>query len=408
MNIVDIINKKRLKGALSREELEYAFNSYLNKEVTDYQMSSLLMAISINGMTDEEVFDLTDIYINSGVKLDLSAVEGIKVDKHSTGGVGDKTTLVVVPIVASLGVKVPKMSGRGLGYTGGTIDKLESIPGFKVDLSSEEFLKELNDIGMVISSQTDNLTPMDRETYALRDVTGTVESIPLIATSIMSKKIASGADKILIDIKLGNGALIKNKKEATELKDLMMRIGDKYGKEVRCLITDMNTPLGMCIGNALEVGEASLVLEGKVNNNLTSLCIDIASNMVSMGKNISLIDARREVKEAIKSGAAYNKFIEFVKYQHGNIDNMEISDQKIEITAPKSGVIKKIDALKISEVSCKLGSGKLTMEDTIDYSVGVMLNKTIGETVEEGELLCTLFVGKVKEDFGILDAFSIE
>ena len=408
MNIVDIINKKRLKGSLSREELEYAFNSYLNKEVTDYQMSSLLMAISINGMTDEEVFDLTDIYINSGVKLDLSVVDGVKVDKHSTGGVGDKTTLVVVPIVASLGVKVPKMSGRGLGYTGGTIDKLESIPGFKVDLTSEEFLKELNEIGMVISSQTDNLTPMDRETYALRDVTGTVESIPLIAASIMSKKIASGADKILIDIKLGNGALIKNKKEATELKDLMTRIGDKYGKEVRCLITDMNTPLGMCVGNALEVGEASLVLEGKVNNNLTSLCIDIASNMVSMGKNISLIEARKEVKEAIRSGAAYNKFLEFIKYQHGNIDNMVISDEKIEITSPKSGVIKKIDALKISEVSCKLGSGKLTMEDQIDYSVGVMLNKTVGESVEEGELLCTLFVGKVKEDFGILEAFSIE
>ena len=408
MNIVDIINKKRLKGTLTREELEYAFNSYLNKEVTDYQMSSLLMAISINGMTDEEVFDLTDIYINSGVKLDLSAVEGIKVDKHSTGGVGDKTTLVVVPIVASLGVKVPKMSGRGLGYTGGTIDKLESIPGFKVDLSSEEFIKELNEIGMVISSQTDNLTPMDRETYALRDVTGTVESIPLIATSIMSKKIASGADKILIDIKLGKGALLKNKKEATELKDLMMRIGDRYGKEVRCLISDMNTPLGMCVGNALEVGEASLVLEGKVNNNLTSLCIDIASNMVSMGKNISLIEARKEVKEAIRSGAAYNKFIEFVKYQHGNIDNMAISEEKIEITSPKSGIIKKIDALKVSEVSCKLGSGKLTMEDTIDYSVGVMLNKTVGERVEEGELLCTLFVGKVKEDFGILEAFVIE
>ena len=408
MNIVDIINKKRLKGSLSREELEFAFNSYLKKEVTDYQMSSLLMAISINGMTDEEVFDLTDIYINSGIKLDLSVVDGVKVDKHSTGGVGDKTTLIVVPIVASLGVKVPKMSGRGLGYTGGTIDKLESIPGFKVDLTSEEFLKELNDIGMVISSQTDILTPLDRETYALRDVTGTVESIPLIATSIMSKKIASGADKILIDIKLGNGALIKNKKEATELKDLMMRIGEKYGKEVRCLITDMNTPLGMCVGNALEVGEASLVLEGKVNNNLTSLCIDIASNMVSMGKNISLIEARREVKEAIRSGAAYNKFLEFIKYQHGNIDNMVISDDKIEITSPKSGIIKRIDALKISEVSCKLGSGKLTMEDVIDYSVGVMLNKTVGERVEEGELLCTLFVGKVKEDFGILEAFSIE
>ena len=408
MNILDIIDKKRLKGVLTREELEYAFNSYLKKEVTDYQMSSLLMAITINGMTDEEVFDLTDIFINSGIKLDLSVVDGVKVDKHSTGGVGDKTTLVVAPICASLGVKVPKMSGRGLGYTGGTIDKLESIPGFRVDLSDEEFLKELNDIGMVISSQTDNLTPMDREVYALRDASGTVESIPLIAVSIMSKKIASGADKILIDIKLGSGALIKNKRDALLLKDLMCRIGAKYEKEVRCLISNMDTPLGMCVGNALEVGEASLVLEGKVNNNLTELCIDIASNMVSMGKNISLIDARREVKEAIKNGSAYQKFLEFIKYQGGNLETMEISNDKIEITSPKAGVIKKINALKISEVSCKIGAGNINKDDPIDHSVGIMLNKTIGDKVEEGDVLCTLYVGDIKEDFGVIDAFTIE
>ena len=408
MNIIDIINKKRCKEELSKEELSFAFNSYLNKEVENYQMSSLLMAITINGLTDREVFDLTDIFINSGVKLDLSIVDGVKVDKHSTGGVGDKTTLIVVPIVASLGVKVPKMSGRGLGYTGGTIDKLESIPGFNVNLTEEEFLKELGEIGMVVSSQTDKLTPMDREIYSLRDVTGTVESIPLIAISIMSKKIASGADKILIDIKLGNGALVKNKKDALALKDLMIRIGEKYGKEVRCLITDMDTPLGMCVGNALEVGEASLMLEGKVKNNLYNLCVDIASNMVSMGKDISLIDARREVKEAIENGTAFNKFQEFIKYQNGDIEKMEISEEKIEIKAPKSGTIKKINALKISEVACMLGAGKLKLEDEIDHSVGVMLNKQVGESVNEGDVLCTLFVNKVKEEFDVLDAFTIE
>ena len=408
MNIIDIINKKRNKEELTREELFYAFNSYLSKEIENYQMSSLLMAITINGLSDREVFDLTDIFINSGVKLDLSIVDGIKVDKHSTGGVGDKTTLIVVPIVASLGVKVPKMSGRGLGYTGGTIDKLESIPGFNVNLTEEEFLKELGEIGMVVSSQTDKLTPMDKEIYALRDVTGTVESIPLIAISIMSKKIASGADKILIDIKLGNGALVKNKKDALALKDLMIRIGEKYGKEVRCLITDMDTPLGMCVGNALEVGEASLLLEGKVKNNLYDLCIDIASNMVSMGKNISLIEARKEVKEAIENGKAYEKFQEFIKYQNGDIEKMEISEEKLEIKSPKAGVIKRINALKISEVACFLGAGKLKLEDEIDHSVGVMLNKQVGESVKEGDVLCTLFVNQIKEDFNVLDAFTIE
>ena len=408
MNIIDIINKKRNKEELTQEELAFAFNSYLNKEVEDYQMSSLLMAITINGLVDREVFDLTDIFINSGVKLDLSIVDGVKVDKHSTGGVGDKTTLIVVPIVASLGVKVPKMSGRGLGYTGGTIDKLESIPGFNVNLTEEEFIKELGEIGMALSAQTDKLTPMDREIYALRDVTGTVESIPLIAISIMSKKIASGADKILIDIKLGNGALVKNKKDALALKDLMIRIGEKYGKEVRCLITDMDTPLGMCVGNALEVGEASLMLEGKVKNNLYDLCIDVASNMVSMGKNISLIEARKEVKETIENGSAFNKFQEFIKYQNGDIEKMEIDEDKIEMKAPKSGVIKKINALKISEVACKLGAGKLKMEDEIDHGVGVMLNKQVGESVKEGDVLCTLFVNKVKEEFDVLDAFTIE
>ena len=408
MNILDIIEKKRFGEELSYEELEFAFNSYLKKEIKDYQMSSLLMAICINGMVDREVFDLTDIFIKSGEVLDLSSVEGVKVDKHSTGGVGDKTTLIVAPIVASLGVKVPKMSGRGLGFTGGTIDKLESIPGFRVTLTHDEFIKELQEVGMVVCSQTDRLVPLDRAIYSLRDVTGTVGSIPLIATSIMSKKIASGADKILIDIKVGSGALIKNMKDANLLKDLMTRIGARYEKEVRCLISDMNTPLGMCVGNALEVGEAIELLEGTIKNSLYDLCVDIASNMVSMGKGISLINARKEVIEAIDDGRALTKFLEFIEYQGGSINNMVISDDKINVSSPKAGIITKIDAYKISEVSCKLGAGKMTLDDYIDHSVGIMINKQIGDRVDVGDTLCTLYVSHVKDTLDVVSAFTIE
>lgn len=408
MNIVDIINKKRNNLELTKEELDFVFNGYINQKVKDYQMSALLMAICINGMTDSEVFDLIDIFIKSGETIDLSEIEGIKVDKHSTGGVGDKTTLIIAPIVASLGIKVPKMSGRGLGYTGGTIDKLEAIPGFQVNLTKEEFLKELNDIGMVICSQTDTLVPLDKEIYSLRDVTATVESIPLIAVSIMSKKIASGADKILIDIKVGKGALVKNERDAKLLRDLMIRIGNKYEKEVRCLISDMDIPLGVCIGNALEVAEAAEILNGKVKNNLYDLCIDIASNMVSMAKEISIIDARDQVIDAIESKKAYAKFMEFITYQKGNIEHMTISNNKKEIKSIKNGIITSIDAYKVSETSCKLGSGKLTKDDKIDHGVGVFLNKQVGDQVEVGETLCTLYYNKIQDDFGILAAFEIQ
>jgi len=407
MNIVDIINKKRNNLELTREELEIAFNGYINKEVTDYQMSALLMAICINGMTDQEIIDLTDIFIKSGEVLDLTSIPGVKVDKHSTGGVGDKTTMIIAPIVASLDIKVPKMSGRGLGYTGGTIDKLESIPGFKVDLTKEEFLKQLEEIGVVVCSQTDKLVPLDKEIYALRDVTGTVESIPLIAVSIMSKKIASGADKILIDIKVGNGALIKTERDAKLLRDIMIRIGTTYGKEVRCIISNMDVPLGICVGNALEVAEAAELLNGKVKNDLYDLCIDIASNMVSMAKEISIIDARDQVIEVINSKKAYEKFIEFVNYQNGNIEDMNVSENKMEIKSQAKGTITHIDAYKISEVSSKLGSGKQKKEDIIDTSVGVFLNKQVGDTVEVGDVLCTLFYNKVQDDFGVINAFSI-
>ena len=318
MNIIDIINKKRLKQELTREEMEYAFNGYLNKDVKDYQMSSLLMAICINGMTDPEIFALTDIFLKSGDRLDLTMIPGIKIDKHSTGGVGDKVTLIIGPIVSSLGVPVPKMSGRGLGHTGGTIDKLESIKGFNVNLTEEEFIKQIQEIGFAVTAQTKNLCPMDKVIYALRDVTGTVSSIPLIASSIMSKKLAGGADKILLDVKCGNGALMQNKEDAERLADIMTRIGKYYDREVKCEITDMNSPLGDNIGNSLEVIEAMEVLKGIGPNDITEVCIQLAANIVSSGleieydyfeefkrilnqKNESMEAELRDTKEALQN-----------------------------------------------------------------------------------------------------------
>lgn len=407
MNIIDIINKKRVGQYLSYEELEYAFMGYLNESIESYQISSLLMAICINGMSDEEVINLTKIFINSGETLDLSSIKGVKVDKHSTGGIGDKTTLVIAPIVASIGVYMAKMSGRGLGYTGGTIDKLESISGFKTGLSKEEFMNELKSIGMVVSSQTGDLAPLDKKIYALRDVTGTVESYPLIASSIMSKKIASGANKILIDLKLGSGALIHTKEDAKKLADIMIRIGNSFNRETRVVITDMNTPLGNNIGNSLEVLEAIDILKGNIDNDLGKLCIELATHLVSMGKDIEIDEARVEVIESIKSGKAYNKFLEFVKYQNGDIDSLKVSSEKIEIKSIIDGKVEQIDAKIIGEVSMKLGAGRLTKEDDIDHTVGIVLNKKIGDTVNCGDVLCTLYVNKIKDEFNIREAFVI-
>ncbi len=390
--IVDIINKKRLGKILSKEELKFFFEGYLNGKVTDYQMSSLLMAICINNMTDKEIFDLTDIFIKSGEVLDFSDIEGIKVDKHSTGGVGDKTTMIIAPIVSSLGVPVVKMSGRGLGFTGGTIDKLESIPGFRTDLNLDEIKKQVKEIGMVVTSQTANLAPMDKKIYALRDVTGTVESIPLIATSIMSKKIASGADKILIDIKVGTGALLKTEKEAEKLKKIMIQIGNFYNKEVRCLITNMDNPLGTSIGNSLEVLEARDILLGKEKNSLTDLCIELSSNMVSMAKNISITEAVQQVKKALSSKIAYQKFLEFIKCQGGDIEKIQISPKVVKIYSKKQGIIKKIDALKFGKLSVLLGAGRKNKEDKINPTVGIKLEKLVNDKVNIGDCLCKIYL----------------
>ena len=407
--ILDIINKKRLGEELSYKKLDYFFNEYLNGNIADYQMSSLLMAICINGMTDEEIFSLTKIFIDSGDVLDFSDIPGIKVDKHSTGGIGDKTTLVIAPIVASLGIPVIKMSGRGLGYTGGTIDKLESIPGFRVDLSDREIIKQVHDINLVVTGQTADLVPMDKVIYALRDVTATVSSIPLIASSIMSKKIAGGADKIIIDIKVGNGALLQTEKEAKKLSELMIKIGEVYNREVRCIISDMNVPLGKCVGNSLEVMEAIDVLQEKeVNNNFVDLCYELATEMVSMGKEIPKKQAFELVKESIRSGDAYNKFLAMVEHQKGDISKIKASSKTIEIKANKSGVVESINALELGKLSLALGAGKVNKNDTIDYSVGIRLDKLVGDKVKKGDIIATLFVGKKCPDVKIDTIFTIK
>ncbi len=400
MNIIEIIDKKRNGYELEHGELEYAFCGYLNGSVLDYQMSSLLMAICIQGMSEKEIFDLTDIFIQSGEILDLSSVRGVTVDKHSTGGVGDKTTLIIGPIVASLGLKVPKMSGRGLGYTGGTIDKLESIPGFRVNLTKEEFIRQVDTVGFAVTSQTANLAPLDKKIYALRDVTGTVESIPLIASSIMSKKIASGAQNIMIDVKVGKGALLKTKEDAVLISQIMKKIGARYGRNVETMITYMDIPLGTSIGNALEIIEVMRVLKGEESNYLVALSKSLAAKMVSMGKNIGLEAAGREVDEVLKNGKAYYKFLEMVQAQGGDLNKLQISQNVQRICSTKEGHVVDMDACKFGKLSLDLGGGRVRKEDPIDPSVGIVLNKKIGDDVKKGDVLCMLCL---KEGASFLD-----
>ena len=407
--IVDIINKKRLGQELSYKELDTFFNGYLEGRVKDYQMSSLLMAICINGMTEEEVFSLTKIFIDSGDRLDLSFIDDVVVDKHSTGGVGDKTTLIIAPIVASLGIPILKMSGRGLGYTGGTIDKLESIPGYQIDLSDEEVMKQVQDIDIVITGQTASLAPMDKQIYALRDVTGTVSSVPLIAVSIMSKKIAGGADKILIDVKVGNGALLQTIEEAEELSQLMKKIGAIYQKEVQTMISDMNTPLGYCIGNSLEVMEAIRILKGEeMGNNLTKLCIDLSTELVCMAKGVLPSDAQDMVMESLRSGAAYQKFVELVKAQHGDLSKISVSRKTKIMKANTIGTIQEISAIKLGELSVSLGAGRMAKEDSIDYGVGIELLKQVGDKVKKGEGIAKIYYSKPVRLQNFNDIFLIK
>lgn len=406
MNIIEIINKKRLGKILTKEEINYAVNGYLSGEVKDYQMSSLLMAIVLKGLTDHEIITLTEIMLNSGEKLDLSNL-GSVVDKHSTGGVGDKTTLIVSPIVASCGARVAKMSGKGLGHTGGTIDKLESIPGFKVNLDEQTFLEQVKKVGLAIVSQTANLVPADKKIYALRDVTGTVESIPLIASSIMSKKIASGANNLVIDVKVGRGALIKNLKDARKLAHLMIKIGSSHQIKVVCLLTNMDIPLGNNIGNALEVREAEEVLQGK-KGNLTDLCIEIAAQMVHLSLNISVADAKKLVQENLKNGSAYQKFLEFIKAQQGDINALPESTYHYEVKSTKKGYINDINALTLGELSMQLGAGRMNLTEKLDYGAGITLKKEVGDMVEVGDTIMILHTNKVLDnDFLKTSAFEI-
>lgn len=406
--IIDIINKKRLGRELSYRELDKFFNGYLDGNVKDYQMSAMLMAICINGMTDEETFALTKIFIDSGDILDFDGVIDTVVDKHSTGGIGDKTTLVIAPIVAACNLPVVKFSGRGLGYTGGTIDKLESIKGYRTDLTDKEIIDQAKKIGIVLTGQTKDIVPMDKVIYALRDVSGTVSSIPLIASSIMSKKIAGGADKIIIDIKVGNGALLNTKKEAKELSRLMVEIGNIYHKEVKTMITDMDTPLGTSIGNSLEVLEAIEILQGKEeNNNLYDLCIELASTMVSMGKGISQRDAIEEVLNVISNGKAYEKFLQLVSSQGGDIYKIEVSQNKKLLKARTSGTINKINALELGKLSVSLGAGREEKTDKIDFGVGIKLKKLLGEKVKKGEVLLEIYYNKDFQMPDIDDIFEI-
>ncbi len=407
MDIIDIIVKKKNKETLTYDEIKYAVDNFISGEVKDYQMSSLLMAIVLNGMSEEEIFNLTKIMLDSGDKIDLSKINGIKVDKHSTGGVGDKTTLVVGPLAAACGVPIAKMSGKGLGFTGGTIDKLESIKGFNTNISEERFINQVNDIGISLVSQSGNLVPADKKIYALRDVTGTTESIPLIASSIMSKKLASGADKIVLDVKVGRGAFMKTIENAKKLSETMIKIGNKFGKEVVALITNMDYPLGYTIGNAIEVKEAIETLDGNGEERFTKLCLVLASYMVSIGKEISVEDALDMVTEKLNNKEALNKFKELVKSQDGDIDSILLSKESIDLISKEDGYITDINPIVLAEFINKLGAGRQKKDDIINYGVGVKLNKQINEKVSVGDKLLTIICDEKIDINELYSAFKI-
>lgn len=398
MRMVDIIEKKRDGQELTTAEINFFIEGYTKGEIPDYQASALAMAIYFQDMNDRERADLTRAMVESGDTIDLSAIDGVKVDKHSTGGVGDTTTLVLAPLVASLGVPVAKMSGRGLGHTGGTIDKLESIAGFHVELTREQFIDLVNRDKVAVIGQSGNLTPADKKLYALRDVTGTVNSIPLIASSIMSKKIAAGADAIVLDVKTGDGAFMKTQKDAEELAHAMVRIGNHVGRKTIAIISDMSQPLGFAIGNALEVKEAIETLQGKGPKDLTELVLTLGSQMVLLaGKAKTSEEAKEMLLDAIHSGKALAKFKEFLANQGGDasiVDDLTKLPQakyKIELPAKQSGYISRMVADEIGVASMILGAGRATKEDVIDLAVGLVLHKKVGDKVEEGESILTIY-----------------
>lgn len=398
MRMVDLIEKKRDGFELSTEEIQHIITGYTAGDIPDYQMSAFLMAIYFKNMTDRERADLTLAMAGSGDQIDLSAIEGIKVDKHSTGGVGDTTTLVLGPLVAACGVPVAKMSGRGLGHTGGTIDKLEAIEGFHVELSTEEFIKQVNDIKLAVIGQSGNLTPADKKLYALRDVTATVSSIPLIASSIMSKKIAAGADAIVLDVKTGEGAFMKTAEDAKELAHAMVGIGNATGRKTMAIISDMSQPLGFAIGNALEVKEAIETLQGNGPEDLTELCLVLGSQMVVVGgKAETLEEARAMLEEVIANGKALEVMKQFIGNQGGNpaiVENVNLLPQAKyinEVPSEREGYVSFMEADEIGTAAMVLGAGRATKESEIDLAVGIVLNKKVGDFVKEGESIATIY-----------------
>ncbi len=416
MNIIEIIEKKRDGKELNKKEIHYFIENYVNGEIKDYQASALLMAIYIKGMSNREIADLTEEMRVSGDVMDLSDIPGVKVDKHSTGGVGDKVSLILGPMIASCGAKLAKMSGRGLGHTGGTLDKLESIPGMRINLSEQEFKEQVKRIGIAIIGQSKDLVPADKKLYALRDVTGTVSCIPLIASSIMSKKLASGTDAILLDVKYGNGAFMKNMKNAKILAETMVAIGKHLGKDVRAEVTDMNQPLGMAVGNNLEIKEVIKTLHGEGPKDLTELCIDSGAILLNQAKIFeNEEDAKKALRENLNNGKAFNKFLEFVEAQGGDTnyiihpEKFPVASRVIPIYSIYEGYVKEINALAIGLGSMHLGGGRETMDDVIDMSAGIVLNKKVGDKVLKNELLCTLYTNK--EDVSeiarsVFDAFK--
>lgn len=405
MRMIDIIEKKRDGKSLSKEEIEFFIKGYTEGDIPDYQASSLAMAIFFQDMNEEERAALTMAMVNSGDVIDLSKVNGIKVDKHSTGGVGDTTTLVLAPLVAAVGVLVAKMSGRGLGHTGGTIDKLESIDGFHVEISEADFIKLVNEDQVAVIGQTGNLTPADKKLYALRDVTGTVNSIPLIASSIMSKKIAAGADAIVLDVKTGDGAFMKTLEDAEALAHAMVSIGNNVGRNTMAIISDMSQPLGRAIGNALELKEAIDTLNGQGPEDLTELVLTLGSQMVVLAERASTLEeARQLLNEAIENGSALDKFKTFLENQGGDasvVDSPELlptAEYQIDYKAKSSGVVSELIANEIGVASMMLGAGRQTKEDDIDLSVGIVVNKKVGDNVNEGESLLTIHSNRENVD----------
>ncbi len=403
MRMVDIIRKKRDRESLQPEDIRFFVQGYAEGTVTDYHAAALLMAIFLNGMTEEEQLTLTNEMLHSGDVLDWSDIPGVKVDKHSTGGVGDKTSLILAPIAAAAGVVIPMISGRGLGHTGGTLDKLESIPGFDVAIDAERFRQVLSTTGMVLAGQTSQVAPADKKLYALRDVTATVESIPLIASSILSKKLAEGIDALVLDVKVGSGAFMKKQSDASALAKTLVRIGKKAGKQVVALITDMDQPLGTHIGNSLEVIESCEVLKGKVNNDLSELSFELAAQMMVLGKvSDDLESARVKVNDLIQSGAALRKFQEVTAAQGGDAlalddySRLPSANKTVSVHAEESGVVQRIQAEEVGIAAMVLGAGRAKVDDVIDAGAGIVLHRKVGDTVEKGSTLATVYYNDSK------------